>query len=149
MRALDDAFTGDHGVLDRRAGVAPVELLAHREREVHLVEARLAEPLVTAFVEREPGVDDALASLDRGDHLLGVGHLRHARRVDEAHGLDARHAGGGEPVDELGAGRRAENLGVVLEAVARSDVADGDRRHTTPSSRKAASSSSASPSSSP
>ena len=63
----------------------------------------LAQPVVAALVHREAGVDDALAPLDRRDHLLRSGHLRHVLRADEAGRLDARQAGGREPVDELGA----------------------------------------------
>ena len=88
-------------VLDRRALVSLVERLAGREREVHLVEARLAQPVVAPVVEREAGVHDAGTRLDRRDDLLGAGHLRDARRVDEAHRLDPRQPGSGEPVDEL------------------------------------------------
>ena len=57
--------------------VALVELLGGREGEVHLVEPALAQPVVASLVQREPGVDDALAPLDRRDDLLGPGHLRH------------------------------------------------------------------------
>jgi hypothetical protein len=148
VRALDDLHAGSGRVLDRRAGVPLVELLADREREVHLVERRLAQPVVAAVVQREAGVDDAVAPLDPGHHLFGAGHLRDARRVDEADGLDPRHARRGEPVHELGARCRVQGLRVVLEPVARADVADRDR-HRTPSARSRSSSSSSSPSSPP
>ena len=73
--------------------------------------------------------DDALAPLDRRDDLLGAGHLRHALGADEADRLDARHAGGGEPVDELGPHGGRERARLVLQPVPRPDVADRDRSY--------------------
>ena len=87
---------------------------------------------------------------DRRDDLLGAGHLRHARRIDEADRLDPRQARGREAVDELGAHDRLERDRVVLEPVARPDVADRHRgAQITPSSRRDASSSAPRPSSPP
>ena len=102
VRAGDDPLARGDRVLRAGTRVAPVELVADREREVHLVERGLAQPLVAALVERQARVGDALAPLDPRHHLLGARHLRHSTGMDEAHGLDARHAGAGEPVDELG-----------------------------------------------
>ena len=76
------------------------------------------------LVQNEPGVLDALAALDPRDHLLGAGHLRHAVVANEADGLDPRQTHGGEPVDELGADRRREHVGLVLQPVSRADVAE-------------------------
>ena len=52
--------------------------------DVEPVERRRLQPLVALLVQHEPGVLDALAALDRRDHLLGAGHLRHAVVADEA-----------------------------------------------------------------
>src|SRR4029450_13558055 len=46
--------------------------------------------------------------------------------------LHAREAGDGEPVDELGPPRRLQHLGLVLEAVARADVAEREQRYSSP-----------------
>jgi hypothetical protein len=144
-RPLDDPFRAGDALLHPCARVAPVELLRRREREVHLAEAALAQPVVAAFVHSETRVDDSLAPLDRRDDRLRPGHLRHVLRADEAHGLDAGHAGSGEQVDELGADRRLERGRLVLQPVARPHVADDDA-HTTPSSRSVSSSDAVSPS---
>ena len=64
VRALDDARAGGRRLLDRRACVAAVELVGRREGEMHLVEARVAQALVAALVERKPCVDDSVTALD-------------------------------------------------------------------------------------
>ena len=85
------------------------------------------EPLVALLVEDEPGVGDAVAALDPRDDLLGAGHLRHAlgaRTKLTASMLPEPRSR--EAVDELRAHLRRERLRLVLEAVARADVADRD-----------------------
>ena len=146
LRARDDPLAGGHSLFDRRARVAAVELLRRGEREVDLVEAAVAEPVVAALVERETGIDHPVASVDRCDDLLRPGHLRHVLRADEAHGLDARHTRAREAVDQLGPHLGRERDGLVLQAVTRRDVADGDP-HTIPSSRNPSSSDAERPSS--
>ena len=93
---------------------------------MRLVQTGFHEPVVATLVEDETRIDDARPALDRRDDLFGPGHLRHPRGVDEADCLDARQPGIGEAVDELGANLRLEDLGIVLEPVARGDVADDD-----------------------
>src|SRR5439155_26148722 len=90
-------------------------------------------PLVPFVVQRLAGVDDAGLALDPGDDLLRPGHLRHTLRVDEADGFDPRDTGGREAVDELRTDRGLEMRRLVLQPVARADVADRDP-HRTPSS---------------
>jgi hypothetical protein len=97
-----------------------------------LVEPALEEAIVAPLVERETGVDDAVAPFDAGDDLRSIRHLRHLPLAHEARHLDPRHAGDGEPVHELGPDAGGERDRLVLEAVARADVADRDA-HTTPS----------------
>jgi hypothetical protein len=64
--------------------------------------------------------------VERCNDLLGPGHLRYAPRVDEAGDLDRRYAGPRDPVRELAASVRAEDVRLVLEPVSRSDVDDRD-----------------------
>ena len=107
-RALEDPLRRPRRSPRRtRAALRWLNSSRGREREVHLVEPGLAQPVVAPLVQGEARVDDALAPLDRRDDLLRAGHLRHGLRADEADGLDARHAGGGEQVDELRAHGRA------------------------------------------
>ena len=61
MRALDDERRSRDALGHGRAGVPLLEGLGRRERAVHLVERSLAEPLVAALVEDEPGEDRWLA----------------------------------------------------------------------------------------
>src|SRR5690606_616049 len=59
-----------------------------------------------------------------GHHFRSVGQLRHPFRADEAGRLDAAQAGGREPVDQgdlVGGGHHRR---LVLQAVARGDLAD-------------------------
>src|SRR5207302_11392518 len=72
------------------------------------------------------GVDDAIEAVDRLDDLVRAGHLRDARRIDEADGLDPGQSGGGEAVYQLAPHPGLKDPGIVLETVARADVADGD-----------------------
>ena len=106
--------------------VLAAEALGRGEVEVELVELGGGEALGALRVEHEARVDDALAALDRGDDLLRAGHLRDEPGMDEADRLDRGKPGGGEPVDELRAHGGLEHRLLVLEAVARPDVADCD-----------------------
>jgi hypothetical protein len=123
--------------------VPAVELLGGSEREVRLVEAGGAEPVVALLVQNEAGVDDSFSTIDSLHDLLGARHLRHPVRVDEAHGLDTRQARGSEPVDELGANGRLEHHALVLEPVTGADLADRhaharERTHRIPVSGRVA-----------
>ena len=144
--ALGDARRRLARLFGRGVLIVPVERLARGEREVHLVEIRRREPVVAALVQDEARVHDTVAPLDADDDLLRAVHLRHARRIHEAHRLDPRQPRLGEPVDELGTHRRLERLRLVLQPVAGADVADRDACHTIPCSRRAPSSSSGRPS---
>ena len=151
LRALDDALAGDDRLLGRGARVPPVELLAHGERVVRLRQRRRREAVVAALVEDEPGVGDALdsgwiaATTSSAPAICGTragwtkltASIRGSPAAARRSTSSARTAG--SSVDR-----------VVLEAVARPDVADRHRgAQITPSSRREARSSSASPSSPP
>src|SRR6266852_2338520 len=75
-------------LLERHVAVALVERLGRRERAVHPVERRRAQPLVALDIEDEPGVLRTVAPLDRGNDVFRVRHLRHTLRADEARRLD-------------------------------------------------------------
>ena len=151
VRTRHDALGGLHGLLDGRVLVALVERLRCGEGDVHLVQAGSHQPVVATLVEDETGIDDARPAVDRRDDLLRPRHLRHPCGIDEADCLDARQPGVGEAVDEFGANLRLEDLGIVLEPVARGDVADDDAAlaHRTASLLSLSISSDESPSSPP
>ena len=126
VRTRDDALGGLYRLLDGRILVALVERLRRSERDVRLVQTGFHEAVVATLVEDETGIDDARPAVDRSDDLLGPSHLRHPRRIDEADCLDARQPGVSQALDKLGANLGFEDLGIVLEPVARGDVADDD-----------------------
>jgi hypothetical protein len=100
VRTRDDALGGLHRLLDGRILIALVERLRCSERHMRLVQAGFHKPVVATLVEDETGIDDTRPAVDRSDDLFGPGHLRHPRRIDEAHCLDARQPSICEPVYE-------------------------------------------------
>ena len=86
-----------------------------------------AEALGALLVEDEARVLGPVTPLDPLDDVLGAGHLRHAVRPHEADGLHAPETRFGEPVDEVGTDGGLQNLALVLEPVARADVAENQR----------------------
>ena len=81
-------------------------------------------PLHAAPVEHQADVGDAVGRRERGEHRLGVGHLRHAGGVDEAGHLDPAGPGGDRPVDELDLVLGREHGLLVLQPVARRHLDD-------------------------
>jgi len=114
---------------ERRVPVAEVERLRRRERHVDAVQPGGGEAFPAAFVEHQAREFHAVVPADALDHVLRAGHLRHALGADEADGLDSRHAGRCKPVDQLRPRLGREHLRLVLETVARSDVANDDVHH--------------------
>ena len=86
------------------------------------------EALEAFLVQDEARVVDSVAALDTGHDVLGAGHLRHRVVADEADRLDPREASRCQAVDQFGASLGRENVLLVLEPVARADVADRDQR---------------------
>ncbi len=86
---------------------------------------RRLEPLK---IGREHRVPDARLPPDARHDVGGVRHLRHPFPGDEGRGLDRRKSGGRQRVDQrdLGIGRNQRLL--VLQAVARTDFDEPDRR---------------------
>ena len=92
---------------------------------MNLVDSGGQRAIVPLLVEDQAGVDGAWLAVQGGHHLFGARHLRHELGVDEARRLHALQSRGGEPVAQLGANGRIQGLGLVLETITRSDVADG------------------------
>ena len=62
--------------------------------------------------------------LQSGDHVLGAGHLRDPPRIDEARHLHGPYSGTDQALHELRSNGRLEDVGLVLETVARPHVVD-------------------------
>src|SRR5690606_25502453 len=80
--------------------------------------------LVSFLVGHQHRVMDARATGDPGEHLGGVGQLRHPPGADEAGRLDALQAGGREPVDQFDLVGAGDHRLLVLQPVARADLDD-------------------------
>ena len=106
-----------------------------RQEDVDLVEGaavgrvgveqreRRVEPLLV----RDQDADrDVLRDVDRAEHLGGVGELRDDVGPHEARDLQPPQPGAREQVDEPDLLGGRDDLGLVLEAVARPDLADPD-----------------------
>ncbi len=64
-----------------------------------------------------------------GDHGFGIGHLRHALRVDEACHLEPPRTGVDHPLDHLQLVGGGDDVRFVLQAVARADLDNLDAAH--------------------
>src|SRR5262245_51952675 len=124
---LDHGRGAELGLLQRRIRVPLVERLGGREGHVHPVERARLEALEALLVEDQPRVLDPVAAVDSSDDLLGAGHLRHRVVADEADRLDSTKPGRSQSVDQLGPGPGRHDVLLVLEPVARPDVADRDQ----------------------
>ncbi len=120
---VEDRLRARDRLRERRVAVSLVEHLRRRERHVDAIKPGGSEPLPALLVEDKTGKLDAYSPRDARHDLLGVGHLRHAIAAHEAHRLDPLQPRGAEPVDELGAHRGRERVRLVLESIARPDIA--------------------------
>ena len=67
-----------------------------------------------------------LQGRERGQHLFGIGHLRHALGIHEARHLDARQPGRRQATDEFDLRGGGQHLRFALQAVTRPDFDDLD-----------------------
>src|SRR5262249_33092904 len=121
---FDDLLGYRGGLLARHVLVAQCERVGDRVGDVDLLGAGGERAVQSLAVEHEGGIDGVPALRQLREDLLRAGHLRYSGGVDEACRPDAGGTGTGEPGAELGAGFRRERHLVVLEPVARADVAD-------------------------
>ena len=94
-----------------------MEALAQRQR---VVEA--------ALVRDQHARRDVVGKLDAAQHLARVRQLRDHVGAHERRDLEAAQPGTPERVDQAHLVVRGDDLGLVLEAVARADLADTGRR---------------------
>ena len=122
----DDRHRLGERLVEGHGPVALVERLGRSERAVDTSELRLAQPLVALHVQHQACELRPLAVLDPRGDLFGAGHLRNAVVAHERHRLDSRQSRRRKSVDEVRAHGRREHVRLVLQPVARADVAEGD-----------------------
>ena len=120
----DDRLHLSFRVVERHTPVAPVERLGRGERAVDTFERRRAQAVVALEIEYEARILRPASLRDPGDGLFGARHLRHAVIADERHRLDSRKSRRSEAVDQVCTYVGREDVRLVLEAVARPDVAE-------------------------
>ena len=127
-RARDDPLEAVERRGDRAVDVAQVVRLGRRQEDADLVEAlaQLERVVQAARVRDEHAARDAVRDVDRRQHLARVGELRDDVGAHEARDLDAPQPGAREPVDQRDLVGGRDDLRLVLQAVARADLADRD-----------------------
>src|SRR4051794_5123598 len=113
-------------LLDRAVDVLAVVGLARAEEDVDLVEvlAQLQGVVEAALVGDEHRHADVVGDVRALEHLAPVGQLRDDVGADEARDLQPLDAGARELLDEPDLVLGGDDLGLVLKAVARADLAD-------------------------
>ena len=132
-----DIEPGGHRFVGAHALVATVERVARDHGHADLVASGGRSALETLPVQHEPDVGDVVAAAEPAQHVLGIGHLRHALRVHEARDLDTPQAAVDGALDELDLDRRRHDARLALQAVARPDFDDLDASRHLPLSRSA------------
>ena len=124
----DDALQPGERLLDRAVHVLLVVGLRGGEEQVDLVEVlaqreRVLEPALVGDQHRHGHV---VRDLSPSQHLGAVGELRDHVGAHEARDLEPPQTRVGEHLDEPDLVVRRDDLGLVLEAVPRADLADPD-----------------------
>ena len=87
----------------------------------------MGERVLEALLVRDQhGERDVVRRVDRPQHLARVGELRDHVGAHEARDLETAQPGAREHVDQPHLVGRGDDLGLVLEAVARAHLADAD-----------------------
>src|SRR5437764_3124465 len=126
--AREDALQALQRLLDRAVDVLAVVRVAGAQEDVDLVDA-LAQPeriLEAALVGDEDADADVVGNVRALEDLAAVGELRNDVRADEARHLQPLQPGPREHLDEPDLVVGGDDLRLVLEPVARADLADAD-----------------------
>jgi len=115
---------------DRLVDVAPAERVGRGREDRHFVGTRLDGAREPGQVGHERGVARPGTADNPGEHLAGVGHLRHPLRAHECRDLDDGVTRVAQRVDEGDLVGGADRRRLVLEAVAGADFDDRDARGT-------------------
>src|SRR5215218_6365048 len=126
--AREHALDRRERVVDGAVDVLAVVRLRRTEEDADLVKAiAVIECLLeAALVGDEDAEGDVVGDVDALQHLGGVGELREHVGAHEARDLDAAQPGARERVHEPDLVLGADLVGLVLEPVARPDLADLD-----------------------
>ena len=125
-RGVADRLVGGERLVDGLVDVLLAEGLGRGGEDGDLGDAGGLGAVEAGQVRHQRRVADAGAAGDAGEDLAGVGHLRHPLRRDERRDLDHRVPGGGQPIDEGNLRRGRHDAGLVLQAVPRPHLDDGD-----------------------
>ena len=91
-----------------------------------MLDARRKRAIEPGAVEDQRRIGHALDRFQRREHLVGIGHLRHALGVDERAHLDALEAGGDQRFDKRDLLLKRKDALLVLQSVAQRFVFDQD-----------------------
>ena len=108
--------------------IANTERVAGDAHRAELVDAARQRALGAAAVEHQRDIGHVVAARQPGDHRLGIGHLRHARGIDEARHLQPPRARTDRAVDQFELGRGRNDAVLILQPVAGGDLDDFDCR---------------------
>jgi hypothetical protein len=111
-----DAFLGRHPL------IAFAERVARDHDEADLVAARRHGAVEAALVQHQTDIRGAIIARDARHDRLGVGHLRHALRIDEAGHFHAFYAGRHQPADEPDLRLGGEFHLLILKPVPGADI---------------------------
>src|SRR4029077_11175503 len=109
--------------------IASIERVARDDDHADLAAAGGESELETAPVEHEADIDDIRKARQRLQNFLGIGHLWDLLGIDEARRLQAPHARGEQALDQLDLDIRGDDVRLVLQPVARTDLDDFDALH--------------------
>ena len=124
--AVDHALQAGQRLLDRAVDVRAVVRLARAQEARDRLEALAQRQRVVEapLVRDQHAGDDAVGQVDATQDLGRVGQLRHDVRPHERRDLEAAKAGARERVDQAHLVVGGDDLRLVLEPVARPDLAD-------------------------
>ena len=120
---------GDHGgdLLGHAGALVPdAEAVGGADHHIGLIAAGGHGPVPAAFVQHQANAGQGRISGQALHDLLGAGHLRHPARIHEGHRLDAAHAAGLQPGDEVELFDDLQGPVLVLQPVTGSDFDDLD-----------------------